>query len=165
MGRDASKAAGNVWYEARLSAAKYNDKLLSREGAAEQLGMSVSAIADAELGLSKIMPVDKAVMMADLYGEPALLNFYCLHECPIGRKRPLSDDRISIDRATVKLTKSLRKEMVQYFKYGLQDIAADGEVSDDEFEAFDEIVDELREVSKIISELEIIRDKAKTKRS
>ena len=54
MGRDATKAAGNVWYEARMNAAKYDDRLRSREGAAERLGMSVSSIADAELGLRSL---------------------------------------------------------------------------------------------------------------
>ena len=63
MGREATKAAGNVWYEARKKAAEYDGRLASREGAAEQLGMSASALADAELGLSKFMPVDKAVLM------------------------------------------------------------------------------------------------------
>lgn len=79
MGREATKASGNPWYEARKKAAEYDDRLCSREGAAERLGMSVSAVADAELGLSKCMPVDKAVLMADLYRAPHLLNHYCLH--------------------------------------------------------------------------------------
>lgn len=74
MGRDATKAAGNPWFEARKKAAIYDDRLLSRDGAAERLGMSVSAVADAELGISKCMPVDKAVLMADLYNAPYLLN-------------------------------------------------------------------------------------------
>ena len=52
MGREATKAAGNPWYEARKRAAEYDDRLSSREGAAESLGMSVSALADAELGLT-----------------------------------------------------------------------------------------------------------------
>lgn len=125
------------------------------------LGMSVSAIADAELGLSKVMPVDKAVLMADLYHDPALLNHYCLKECPIGINRAISDETSGLDRATIKLTKALRAEDVQRFKYSLQDIAADGKLSEDEFEEFSGIVEELREVSKIVSELEIIRDKMK----
>lgn len=70
MGRRATKAAENPWCKARLEAAKYDERLLSREGAAERLGMSVSAVSDAELGLSKCMPVDKAVLMADLYKAP-----------------------------------------------------------------------------------------------
>ena len=163
MGRGAIKAAGNPWYEARMAAAKHDERLASREGAAEMLGMSISAVSDAELGLTKIMPVDKAVLMADLYNAPELLNYYCLNECPIGGRRPISDKMIDIERATVKLTKILRKETVQWFKHGLQDIAADGKVGEEEFEDFDRIVDELREVSKVISELEIIRDRIKAR--
>ena len=83
MARDAKKAAGNIWYDARLKAAEHDDRLYSREGAAERLGMSPSAVADAELGLTKCMPVDKAVLMADLYNAPELLNYYCKNECPI----------------------------------------------------------------------------------
>lgn len=63
MGRDATKAAGNPWYQARKKAAEYDDRLCSRESAAEQLGMSVSSLADAELGNTKFMPVDKAVQI------------------------------------------------------------------------------------------------------
>lgn len=40
MGRGATKAAGNVWYEARIAAAKWNQRLNSREGAAEELGVA-----------------------------------------------------------------------------------------------------------------------------
>ena len=59
----------------------------------------------------------------------------------------------------MKLTQILRKETVQWFKHRLQDIAMDGVISDDELDEFDEIVDGLKEVSKIISEIEVIRDR------
>ena len=110
MGRDATKAAGNPWYQARKKAAEYDDRLCSRESAAEQLGMSVSSLADAELGNTKFMPVDKAVLMADRYNAPWLLNHYCLNECPIGCRHSLSDEVVGIDRVTVKLLKSLKTE-------------------------------------------------------
>ena len=54
MGREATKAAGNPWYEARINASKYDDRLKSREGAAELLGMSVSSVTDAELGYPSV---------------------------------------------------------------------------------------------------------------
>lgn len=161
MGRDSSRASGNVWYEARIRAAEYNDALKSQEGAGAQIGLGRDAIVRIENDLNKVMPVDTAVMLAELYHAPELKNYYCLHECPIGRTRPLSDDSIEIDRATVKLTKILRKETVQWIKHVLQDIAADGVISDDELAEFDAVMDELKDVSKIISELEIIRDKRK----
>lgn len=161
MGRAATKATGNPWYEARIRASKWNDKFMNREGAAEVLNMSPSAVEEAETGRSKTMPVEKAVLMAKKYCAPELLNYYCLHDCPIGMKRAISDEIISLERAVVKITQILRKETVQSVKHGLQDIAMDGKVTEDEVDDLDEIIDSLRDVSKIISELEIIRDRAK----
>lgn len=159
MGRGATIAAGNPWYEARIRAAKYNPKFSSREGAAEELNMSVSAVQDAELDITKHMPVDKAVLMADKYNAPELINYYCLHECPIGHKHSISDDCVGIERATVQLAKVLRKDDVQKIKHWLQDIAEDGVVSEDELPELDEIIGLLDEISKNISKIKLIRDK------
>lgn len=156
MGREATKAAGNPWYEARKKAAEYDDRLGSREGAADRLGMSVSSVADAELGLTKCMPVDKAVLMADLYNAPQLLNYYCLHECPIGCRQSLSDKVLGIERVTVKLLKSLKVSELDEIKEKLVDIAADGIISEDEKPEMRSILDYLDELSKTISELKTI---------
>lgn len=160
MGRGATKAAGNVWYEARMEAAKWNDKLLSRAGAAEALNMSEDAVKDAELGLNKCMPVDKAVLMADLYRKPELRNYYCLHECPIGRTLAISDEAPGLERVTVKLLKNLRIEDLEGVKDRLVDIAEDGRISDDEKPALEEILTYLDRLSKTVSELRIIGEKA-----
>lgn len=156
MGRDATKAAGNPWYEARKRAAEYDDRLSSREGAAERLGMSVSSVADAELGLTKCMPVDKAVLMADLYNAPHLLNHYCLHECPIGCRQSISDEVLNIDRVTVKLLKNLKVDQLAEIKNKLLDIAEDGVISDNEKPDLKEIMDYLDKVAKTVSELRTI---------
>ena len=76
MGRDCSKASGNVYFEARKAAAEYDDRLYSREKAAELLGVSVSTLADYENGNTKFVPVDKVVLMADLYHQPELKTGY-----------------------------------------------------------------------------------------
>lgn len=83
MGAHPTKAMDNIYCRSRKDAARYNDKLNSREGAAELLGVSVSSLADYELGNTKVVPVDKVVLMADLYNAPELKNHYCAHECPI----------------------------------------------------------------------------------
>lgn len=160
MGRGATKAAGNVWYEARIEAAKWNDKLLSRAGAAEALNMSEDAVKDAELGLNKCMPVDKAVLMADLYNKPELRNYYCLHECPIGRTLAISDAAPGLERVTLKLFKSLRVEELENIKDRLLDIAEDGQITDDEKPDLEEILAYLDRLSKTVSELRIIGEKA-----
>lgn len=54
MGTNPTKAADNIYCRCRKEAAKYNDKLNSRDGAAELLGISASTLADYELGMSKM---------------------------------------------------------------------------------------------------------------
>ena len=156
MGRVATKASSNVWYQARIKAAEYNDKFASREGASEVLGMSVSAISDAELGISKVMPVDKAVLMADLYNAPHLRNYYCRNECPIGKDRPLAVELDTIELVTVRLLKALETEAVDEVKKRLTAIAEDGVVSEDEVVDLDDIAGYLNRLSLHISSLQMI---------
>ena len=113
MGRDAMKAGENPCFRCRKEAAKYNDRLNSREGAAELLGVSVSSLADYELGITKVIPVDKVVLMAELYGSPELKAWYCAEECPIGRGFPMpSAELSSVERTAMQLLKQLRESDV-----------------------------------------------------
>jgi hypothetical protein len=109
MGRDATKAMGNIYFQKRTEAAKYNQRLLSREGAAELLGMSVSNLASIELGHHKCVPNDVVDMMADLYNAPELRNYYCMCECPLKHGNPLAYQIESIDKATIKVISAFRK--------------------------------------------------------
>jgi hypothetical protein len=43
MGTSPTKAVDNIYCKCRKEAAKYNDKLNSREGVAEMLGISIKA--------------------------------------------------------------------------------------------------------------------------
>jgi len=92
MGAAATKAVGNVYYEARKKAAMYNDRLSSREGAAEALGISPSTLADYELGLTKFVPVENVIRMADVYNAPQLKPHYCKNVCPIGCEMPVATE-------------------------------------------------------------------------
>ena len=66
MGNGSMKDNDNVYFLARKKAAIYNERLYSREGASELLGISVSTLADYELGNTKVVPVDKVVLMAEM---------------------------------------------------------------------------------------------------
>ncbi len=160
MARGAPKAAENVWYQARMNAAKWNEKLLSRAGAAEAANMSEDSIKNTELNLEKCMPVDKAVILADLYNSPNLLNYYCLHECPIGRDRPLSDQLPSIEKVTVNLLKALRLEDLDEVKDTLLDIAEDGRISVEEIPELEGVVEYLEHISRTVSELRSLTQKS-----
>ncbi len=74
MGKGPINDNNNVYFKARKRAAAYNERLYSREGASELLGISVSTLADYELGNTKVVPVDKVVLMADLYNAPELVQ-------------------------------------------------------------------------------------------
>lgn len=67
MGNDCGKTNENIYFKCRKEAALYDKRLFSRESAADLLGMSVSSLSDYELGITKVVPVDKVVLMADLY--------------------------------------------------------------------------------------------------
>ncbi len=67
MGKGSINENTNVYFRARKNAATYNERLYSREGAAEILGISVSTLADYEFGNTKVVPVDKLVFMAEMY--------------------------------------------------------------------------------------------------
>lgn len=117
MGRDAAKACENQCFRCRKEAAKYNDKLGSREGAAELLGISVSSLADYELGNTKVIPVDKVVLMADIYNAPELMAWYCSSECLIGKSLEMPSPEIaSVERTTMKLLKQLRQGDIEQVK-------------------------------------------------
>lgn len=55
MGRGPTNENTNMYFQARKKAATYNERLWSREGAAELLGISVSTLADYELGNTKVV--------------------------------------------------------------------------------------------------------------
>ena len=160
MGRDAMKAGENPCFRCRKEAAKYNDRLNSREGAAKLLGVSVSSLADYELGITKVIPVDKVVLMAELYGSPELKAWYCAEECPIGRGFPMpSAELSSVERTAMQLLKQLRESDVQDVKDTLIDITADGVISEDERADLARILEYLDELIKAAGELRLIGEK------
>lgn len=76
MEKECMNCGGSIYFQCRKEAAKYNDRLSSREGASEMLNVSVSSLSNYELGLTPV-PTDVVVRMADLYGAPELEACYC----------------------------------------------------------------------------------------
>lgn len=159
MGRDPIKANANVYFQARKKAAEYNDALYSREGAAEKLGVSVSTLADYELGNTKVIPVDKVVLMAELYNAPELLTRYCKYECPIHGYLPLATEEKNIQGIALRLLRDFDEDNLRELKHNLIDITEDGVISDDEIPAMREIMARLDGMAEVISELKIVGEK------
>ena len=66
MAKKATKAADNIFYKARMEAAACNDRLSSREGAAELLGIDRTRLARIELGSLNPYP-EEVLLMSDAY--------------------------------------------------------------------------------------------------
>lgn len=152
MGRKPTKAADSPFCQARLAAAKYNEKLLSKEGASELLGVSVSTLSDYELGLTKVVPPDMVLKMADLYNAPELVNIYCRCMCPLGSDMPeISLD--DLDRISVKALASFRK--ISETRDDLLDIVEDGVITEDERPKLKSILANLDELAALSQNLKI----------
>ena len=122
MGKGPINENNNVYFKARKKAAAYNERLYSREGAAELLGISVSTLADYELGNTKVVPVDKVVLMADLYNSPELITGYCMRECPVHGFLPLATEEKSIQGIALRLLKRFNENELEHMKEDLIEI-------------------------------------------
>jgi hypothetical protein len=150
MGRNATKAADNPFYKARIHAATYDDRLYSREGASELLGISVSTLSDYELGLTKTVPPDMVVKMMDLYHAPELQNYYCRKLCPIGRDFPELKEE-TLDRSTIRALSVF--ERMEWARQTLLDIAEDGKIADNEWDDFERVLKLLEEIEQLSQQL------------
>lgn len=152
MGRRPTKAANNPFCKARLEAAKYNERLFSKEGASELLGVSVSTLSDYELGLTKIIPPDMVIKMSNLYNAPELENYYCTTMCPLGcdmAKVEIAD----LDRISIKALSAFRK--LGETKELLLNVTEDGMVSEDEKKDMEKILENLEELERITQSLKL----------
>ena len=158
MGSGCTKENQNIYFRARKRAAMYNDKLSSREGASELLGISPSTLADYELGITKFVPVDKVVLMADLYNCPELRAAYCKNECPIGKHIQLATTIDSLEMIAVRLLKCFGNDEIETLKSRLIDIVVDGDIEEDN-EDLKDIIKQLDKITLVVSELKMAVEK------
>lgn len=107
MGKKATKAAGNVYYNARSEAAEYDTVFASRESASEVLGIERTRLANIELGNLTPYP-EEVKCMAREYNTPELCNSYCANECPIGVGSVKEVKMDDFDRLSLKVLGSLK---------------------------------------------------------
>ena len=159
MGKGPINDNNNVYFKARKKAAVYNERLYSREGASELLGISVSTLADYELGNTKVVPVDKVVLMADLYCAPELITGYCMRECPVHGFLPLATEEKSIQGIALRLLKGFNEDELKAMKVDLIEITEDGIISQEEIPKLKEILNKLDGMAEVISEMKIAGEK------
>lgn len=124
MEKECMNCGGSIYFQCRKEAAKYNDRLSSREGASEMLNVSVSSLSNYELGLTPV-PTDVVVRMADLYGAPELEACYCKNDCPIGKRQNIATKIRGIEQITCSLLNHADDDRLHSIKKGLLRIASD----------------------------------------
>lgn len=129
MSRQATKACGNRYYEARMRAARYNEKFLTRAGAIESLpGVTEDSLKKYELDINR-PPNIVVALMADAYNEPELRAWYCTNECPLGKDcREIPE--MPAERALIRFQNSVY-EMEQVTRQ-LSRLMEDGELTEEE---------------------------------
>lgn len=156
MPRQATKAVGNRYFEARMRAAKYNERLLTRAGAVEYLpGVTEDSLKKYELDITR-PPNIVVALMADAYNEPELRAWYCSQECPLGKDcREIPE--MPPERVLIRL---------QNAKSGVNDVAAalsaildDGKVDASEAEQLPQLRDDLLEVRRRMDEALAVLEK------
>ena len=156
MPRQATKAIGNRYFEARMRAAKYNEKLLTRAGAVEYLpGVTEDSLKKYELDITR-PPNIVVALMADAYNEPELRAWYCSQECPLGKDcREIPE--MPPERVLIRLQNA--KTGVNDVAAGLSAILDDGKVDEREAEQLPQLRDELLEVRRRMDEALAVLEK------
>ena len=156
MSRQATKAVGNRYYEARMRAAKYNEKLLTRAGAIDYLpGVTEDSLKKYELDITR-PPNVVVALMADAYNEPELRAWYCSHECPLGKDcREIPE--MPPERVLIRLQNA--KTGVNAVAASLSEILDDGMVDESEAKQLPQLRDELLEVRRRMDEALAVLEK------
>lgn len=147
MGKKSIKENKNIYFETR-------DKLgLSRAQASELMeGISESSLEKMETGKTSIYPED-VVLMAKAYKRPDLCNYYCTHECAIGKNSVPEVKISSLSEIVLGMLSSLNS--LERQKDRLIEITADGEISDDELSDFASIQNQLEHIDATVEALKL----------
>lgn len=156
MPKTATKAANNVFYKARIEAAKWNDKLNSREGAAEVTGLDRTRLAYIELGTVNPHP-EEVVILADTYNAPELHNHFCCKLCQLGAKTVSEIEITELERTVLQLLSSFKD--LPNIKGELIEIAADGVIDTGEKPVMEEIIKKLDDAATKIQTLKVLFQK------
>ncbi len=143
------KTASNAFYLARIKASTHNDTLSSREGAADMMAIDRGRLYRIESDVTDPHP-GEVRMMADLYNEPELCNYYCRKCCPLGMDVPEIRTG-NIDRITLDVVRVLKDVYVTRDK--LLDITEDGIIDESEKEDLNKVIENLEKIAQVSEEL------------
>lgn len=150
MGKSSVKENKSVYQLAR------EEKGLSRMEAADlmhEYGVTDYRLVRLEGGETAMQPLD-VFAMSKAYNKPELRNYYCTHECDIGKcDAPQVKMDSGIHELLVNMLLSL--EAVNTDKVRLMEILADGKVESHEKKDFEQIKQKLEQISMAVESLQL----------
>ena len=147
MGKRSIKENKNIYFTSR------EDAGLTRAQASELIGtISESRLEKIETDKTPVQPED-IVDMALAYKKPELCNYYCTHECRIGKENVPEVKLSSLSEIVLGMLSALNSLDSQ--KARLIDITADGQISDDELKDFAEIQRQLDNIDMTVEALRL----------
>lgn len=147
MGRKSTRENKNI-YQLSREAMEY-----TREAAAERLSfMSADRIEKIESEKSYPHP-DEILAMAECYKNPALCNYFCSHECPIGQEYVPEITAKDLSTITLEMLSTINTLFKE--KDRLIEIAVDGQITEDEIPDFLKIQEDLNNMSLAIDSLKL----------
>lgn len=145
MGRVSVKENKNIYQ------LKREELGLSREAASEKINISADKIEKIE-NRGVVPYPDEVLSMAEGYKEPALCNYYCSKECPIGKRYVPEVEITDLRHIVLELMVSMNN--MQSKQNRLMEISIDNTVDDDQIEDFIEIQNELEKLSVLVETLQ-----------
>lgn len=146
-----TKAVENRYCQARLKAARYNEKLLTRAGAVDSLpGVTEDSLKKYELGINR-PPNTVVALMADAYAEPELRSWYCANECPLGKDWVTEIDDMPPERTAIRMQRQLA--VMQDALEEFAGIVEDGIVTNEELERVPEIKKQFLQARQKVDEM------------
>ncbi len=118
--------------------------------------MSDSRIEKIESGKAVASP-EEILAMAKAYKKPELCNYYCSHECAIGKKYVPEIKAKTIEKIVLEMLAALNS--IEKNKDRLIEITSDGIIHDDEIEDFIAIGNKLGQISSSADSLRLWLDK------
>lgn len=151
MGRKSTREDKNIYFLSREATD------MTRAEAAEALYISEDRIERIEYEKSAPHP-DEVLAMADCYKNPTLCNYFCAHECPIGREYVPEVKIKDLSQITLEMLANLNALTKE--KDRLVEITVDGNITPDEMPDFKRIQNRLEEMSLVVDALKLWFDNA-----
>ncbi|MBQ7636801.1 MAG: helix-turn-helix transcriptional regulator [Lachnospiraceae bacterium] len=151
MGKKSVKENKNIYQEMR------EECNLTRERAGEIMEfVSADRIEKIENERSMARP-EEVLAMSECYNSPELCNYYCTHECSIGKKYMVE---VKVDRLSQIVLETLDSlEKLNKERNRLVEITVDGRITEDEKKDFERIQGNLEKLSATVDALRFWTEK------